>query len=128
MQQGIGAVLERSECGQASAGGGGDPEAEALALSWRAGLLAGALAVAGRSVRCRHARQCIMGAMPTTMTTPRPRTPHLRSASLSQGNIVVKFRIDQNMASCAHAAGQGTLYCVQLPAPLLRLRGSCING
>lgn len=39
----IGSSLERSERGQASVGGGGDPEAEALALTWRAGLVAGAL-------------------------------------------------------------------------------------
>ena len=37
----IGEALDRSERGQASVGGGGDPEAEALALSWRAGLVAG---------------------------------------------------------------------------------------
>lgn len=39
----IASSLDRSERGQASVGGGGDPEAEALALSWRAGLVAGAL-------------------------------------------------------------------------------------
>ena len=46
----IGSSLERSERGQASVGGGGDPEAEALALSWRAGLVAGVLR--GRGSRC----------------------------------------------------------------------------